>query len=133
MKRISALAVLGLVVSMAVSTLSATSALAGGPVFNVKINSFTRIGDTNSTLGELCGTVTVTSAQMAASGNLLIPVTVTSDPNTSNPGSYTILADRAGNFCVVVNTYTGTASAEAWLPGTQAESPVAPISPAKQR
>src|ERR1700745_1990747 len=90
---------------------------APAPMFNVKINSFTHLGDVNSTLGELCGTVTVTDTETMPKVANIIPVTVTADPNTGNPGQYTVLVDRTGNFCTLINTYTGTAQAEAWLPG----------------
>lgn len=93
-------------------------AFADAPVFTVKINSFTHLGDANSTIGELCGTVTVTDTNtMAATGNL-IPVTITADPNTGDPGMYTVLVDRSGNFCQLINAMTGTAQAEAWLPNS---------------
>ena len=87
------------------------------PLISVKINSFYHIGDTNSTLGEVCGLVTVADTDAIAKTANLIPVTVTVDPTTSNPGNYTVLVDRTGNFCAVVNTFTGSAQAEAWLPG----------------
>jgi hypothetical protein len=92
-----------------------------------KINSFTHIGDQNSPLGEVCGTVTINdTTTMPAQGNV-IPVTVTSDPGTNNPGMYTVLVDRTGNFCVLIATYNGTASAEAWTPGAKFGTSVAVI------
>ena len=105
--------------------LMASAAFADSPVLNVKITSFTQISP-SLTLGEVCGTVTVSNALPTAAKGL-IPVSVTADPNTSNPGVYTTLADQSGNFCVMINAYSGTASAEAWMPGAKADSSIAHV------
>jgi hypothetical protein len=101
----------------------------GAPALTVKITSFTRVdtsATSNSTVAELCGTVTINdSLAMPKYGNM-IPVTITSDPNSGNPGMYTVMIDRTGNFCSLINSYTGTAQAEAWLGGgTQTTSELA--------
>ena len=59
------------------------------------------------TTAELCGTV---------SGNVstVDRVTVTSDPTTSGPASYTTMLDEEGKFCVVIRTVSGRASAKIW-------------------
>jgi hypothetical protein len=101
------------------------SAFAGG--LSVKIDSFTLI-DQTLRLGELCGTVTVTPEVRTKIGDY-IAVTVTADPKTGNPGLYNTLASQQGTFCTIILTYTGTATATAWVPASSltATSDVAQI------
>lgn len=103
------------------SVLMGSAALAAeqpAQTLNVTITSFYRVGGPQDPSAELCGAVSVAGANAASLPNGLIPVTVTVDPDTQKPGSYTVLADRKGNFCVFVSTFSGRADAEAWLPGT---------------
>lgn len=108
--KISILAVLALLVSS--YAFAETSA-----VTTVKITSFTHLGDIYSTMGELCGTVALNTEVLPTVANL-VPVTITADPDTSNPGSYTVLADRNGKFCAIINANSGSAQAEAWIART---------------
>jgi hypothetical protein len=102
----------GFIMMMAAVFVSGTgAAFAGG--LNVKIDSFTLI-DQNLRLGELCGTVTVAPEQRTKTGDY-IAVTVTADPKTGNPGLYNTLASQQGTFCTIILTYTGTATATAWV------------------
>jgi hypothetical protein len=71
----------------------------------VKIESFYFTGDTiNDRTAEICGGV------YPAPG-AVTHVTVTVDPRSKNPGSYTVAANSAGRFCTVVISFTGTATA----------------------
>ena len=71
----------------------------------VKIESFYYTGNSvDNRTAEICGGV------YPAPG-AINHVTVTVDPRSKNPGSYTVAANSAGRFCAVVMTLTGTASA----------------------
>lgn len=68
-----------------------------------KINSFTYTGSRTWT-AELCGNVTGEDSKNAL-------VTVTVDEKSKKPAKYTTIADENGEFCLVVASYRGTASA----------------------
>lgn len=86
------------------------SALLGSSVafaadLDAKINNFTYTGSRTWT-AEICGLVTGTGYENSI-------VTVTVDEKEKKPAKYTTLADETGNFCLVVTSYRGTASAVA--------------------
>jgi hypothetical protein len=80
------------------------SSVALAQAASVKVTSFNYIRTSNSftTLAELCGHV-----DGATSAPSFVKVHV--DPRTNNPGTYNTMAGKDGKFCVVVNTFRGTA------------------------
>ena len=85
--------------------LSFSNALLADVEREVKISSFNYTGSRNST-AELCGSIVGESTGLDI-------IEVISDPGYKNPGVYSVIADKAGKFCVVVNTLTGKADARA--------------------
>jgi hypothetical protein len=86
--------------------------------WSIKINSFTLLIP-GYHLGEICGTVTGPANQFADA-----KVEIEVDPHTSNPGVYVSNIDHQGNFCHLVNAYSGTATATLWVRGARASNPV---------
>lgn len=69
----------------------------------VKINSFYFLGNGDSRVAELCGTVSDATTSPSY-------VQITVDPNTGRQGHYNTLAGKDGKFCALVLTYRGTAN-----------------------
>lgn len=74
---------------------------------SVSITSFV-YADSQTRLAELCG-------QVSGDNSAKSVVTITVDPNSSKPAKYTVLPDNNGAFCSVVVSYSGLASAQAYL------------------
>lgn len=85
--------------------LSFSNALLAEVEREVKITSFNYTGSRNST-AELCGSI-------AGESTGLDIIEVISDPGYKKPGVYSVIADKKGQFCVVVNTLTGKADVRA--------------------
>lgn len=82
-----------------------SNALLASAEREVKITSFNYTGSRNST-AELCGSI-------AGESTGIDIIEVISDPGYKKPGVYSVIADKKGQFCVVVNTLTGKADVRA--------------------
>jgi hypothetical protein len=85
------------------STASALSLKAKSDNPMVKVTSFHFTGN-NTQLAELCGKVSGPKS--------FYNLRVISDDATNNPGDYHTTSGKTGQFCIVLNTFSGTAKVE---------------------
>lgn len=88
------------VLLLVVASFSLTSFAAFNPT--IAVTSFQRLGSSDGTLAELCGTV-------QENDNSEIHLNVLADPTSINPHHYHTLTGNDGRFCIILSTISGLA------------------------